>query len=340
MTTKMYQEACASAAQVALQLSLDTDRYEALGAALRGSAPTGIVTIARGSSDHAASYFSYLVMSRTGQLVTSLPMSLMTLYRAPIAHQRMLAVSVSQSGRSPDLYGPMQMFTDAGATTVALVNAAQSPLADAVQWPLALHAGPEESVAATKSYICSLVAAARLAAVWGGYLDLIAGLRNISSALATACSLDWSCALPALRDADRLLVIGRGPGLAIANEAALKFKETCGIQAEAFSGAEVQHGPMALVDTGYIILIFALRGPAQASLLQVARDMRQRGANVLLAAPDDVAERDLTLATADIPDLDPIVAIQSFYLLVEAVSRARGIDPDAPRHLSKITSTL
>jgi glucosamine--fructose-6-phosphate aminotransferase (isomerizing) len=97
---------------------------------------------------------------------------------------------------------------------------------------------------------------------------------------------------------------------------------------------------MALVDTGYIILIFALRGPAQAGLLQLARDMRQRGAKVLLAAPDDVAERDLTLATADTPDLDPIVAIQSFYLLVEAVSRARGIDPDAPRHLSKITSTL
>ena len=340
MKTKMYQEACASAAQVAFQLSMDIDRYEALGVALRASPPAGIVTIARGSSDHAASYFSYLVMSRTGQLVTSLPMSLMTLYRAPIAHQRILAVSVSQSGRSPDLYGPMQMFTDAGATTVALINATQSPLADAVQWPLALHAGPEDGVAATKSYICSLVAAARLAAVWGNHVDLIHGLKNIPAALTAARSLDWSSALPALKDTDRLLVIGRGPGLAIAKEAALKFKETCGIQAEAFSGAEVQHGPMALVDTGYPILIFALRGPAQAGLLQLARDMRQRGAKVLLAAPNDVAERDLTLATADTPDLDPIVAIQSFYLLVEAVSRARGINPDAPRHLSKITATF
>lgn len=340
MTTLMFQEASASAAQVATLLAADADRYEALGAALRASPPSGVVTIARGSSDHAASYFAYLVMSRTGQLVTSLPMSLMTLYRAPMAHQNMLAVSVSQSGRSPDLYGPMQVFTDAGATTVALVNAPHSPLADAVRWVLPLHAGPENSVAATKSYICSLVAAARLAAHWGGHRDLLEGLQTLPAALAAACALDWSAALPVLRDADRLLVIGRGPGLAIANEAALKLKETCAIQAEAFSGAEVQHGPMALVDTGYPMLVFALRGPAQEGLLQLARDMRQRGAKVLLAAPTDIAERDLTLATADTQDLDPIVAIQSFYLLVEAVARARGVNPDAPRHLSKVTSTL
>lgn len=340
MTTLMYQEACASATQVAIQLAANATSYEALGAALRASPPTGVVTIARGSSDHAASYFAYLVMARTGQLVTSLPMSLMTLYRAPMAHKGLLAVSVSQSGRSPDLYGPMQAFAAAGATTVALVNAEQSPLTDAVEWALPLHAGPEKSVAATKSFICSLTAAARLAAVWGEQADLLQGLATLPAALTTACDLDWSAAVPALRTADRLLVIGRGMGLSIANEAALKFKETCGIQAEAFSGAEVQHGPMALVDTGYPMLIFALRGPAQAGLLQLAREMRQRGANVLLAAPADVAERDLTLATTDTPDLDAIVAIQSFYLLVEAVARARGVNPDKPRHLSKVTSTL
>ena len=340
MTSKMYQEARASADQVAIQLAADADRYAALGAALRASPPSGVVTIARGSSDHAAAYFAYLVMSRTGQLVTSLPMSLMTLYRAPMAQQRMLAVSISQSGRSPDLYGPMQAFSDAGATTVALVNAAGSPLGQAVAWALPLHAGPEHSVAATKSYICSLVAAARLAASWGQHLDVLQGLQTLPAALRAACEQDWSAAVPVLQHADRLMVIGRGPGLAIANEAALKFKETCGIQAEAFSGAEVQHGPMALVDTGYPMLVFALRGPAQDGLVQLAREMRQRGAKVLLAAPANIAERDLTLATTDAEDLDPIAAIQSFYLLVEAVARARGVDPDSPRHLSKVTSTL
>jgi glucosamine--fructose-6-phosphate aminotransferase (isomerizing) len=234
----------------------------------------------------------------------------------------------------------MQVFTDAGATTVALVNAEQSPLGDAVTWSPPLHAGPEKCVAATKSYICSWVTTARLAANWGEHVDLLSGLKTLPTALATACELDWIAALPALRDANRLLAIGRGPGLAIANEATHKFKETCGIQTEAFSGAEVQHGPMALVDTGYPMLIFALRGPAQAGLVQLAREMRQRGANVLLAAPNNIAERDLTLDTTDTEDLDPIVAIQSFYLLVESVARARGVNPDEPRHLSKVTSAV
>lgn len=335
----MLDEALAAAGQVALQLAADEDRYAALGAALRAQPPQGAVTIARGSSDHAAAYFAYLVMSRTGRLVTSLPMSLLTLYQAPLARQQLLAVSISQSGRSPDLIEPMQRFRAAGATTVALVNDAASPLAAAVDWALPLHAGPELSVAATKSFICGLVAGARLAAHWGAQADLLQGLQTLPAALEAACQQDWSAAVEPLRTASKLMVIGRGPGLAIAQEAALKFKETCAIQAEAFSSAEVQHGPMALVDDNYPMLVFALRGPAQRSLIELARAMRTRGAQVLLAAPADVPERDLTLATAAQQDLDPITAIQSFYLLVEAVARARGANPDQPRHLSKVTST-
>ena len=339
MSTLMLEEARAAAHCVAQQLAHDEERYAALGAALRAHAPQGTVTIARGSSDHAAAYFAYLVMSRTGQLVTSLPMSLLTLYRAPMAQARLLAVSISQSGRSPDLVESMRAFRSAQATTVALVNDAQSPLADAVDWTLPLWAGPEKSVAATKSFICALVAGARLAAHWGQQHDLLQALTTLPDALRSACAQDWSAAVPLLRPAERLMVIGRGPGLALAQEAALKFKETCTIQAEAFSGAEVKHGPMALVDERYPMLVFALRGPAQASLVALAAEMRTRGAQVLLAAPDDVAERDLTLSTTDHEDLDAITAIQSFYLLAEAVARARGLDPDRPRHLSKVTAT-
>ena len=135
------------------------------------------------------------------------------------------------------------------------------------------------------------------------------------------------------------MVIGRGAGLPVALEAALKLKETCGIQAEAFSAAEVQHGPMSLVGEGYPLLVFALRGPAQASLLELAADMRTRGARVILAAPADIAVRELTLLETDSADLDPIAAIQRFYVHVEALSRARGRDPDAPPNLSKVTRT-
>jgi len=337
--TFMYTEAMASASQVAVQLAADQDRYAALGAALRKRPPHGTVTIARGSSDHAAGYMAYLIMARSGHLVTSLPMSLLTLYQAPLAMDQMLAISISQSGRSPDLVEPMQLLQNAGATTVALVNDTTSPLAQAVGWTLPLHAGPEHSVAATKSFICSLVAGARLAAHWGDNQEFIARLHALPDALHEACQQDWSTAIEPLKNAHKLMVIGRGPGLAIANEAALKFKETCAIQAEAFSGAEVKHGPMALVDEAYPMLVFAPRGPTQNSLVALAAEMRGRGAHVLLAAPANVPSRDLTLASAPHEDLDPITAIQSFYLLVEAVARARGQDPDRPRHLSKVTST-
>jgi len=335
----MLEEALASGRQVAALLAADEARYAALGAALRALPPLGAVTIARGSSDHAAAYFAYLVMSRTGQLVTSLPMSLLTLYKAPLAKQRLLAVSISQSGRSPDLIEPMQVFEAAGATTVALVNDAASPLAQAVDWALPLHAGPEQSVAATKSFICGLVAGARLAAHWGEHQDILEGLQALPAALEEACRQDWSAAIEPLRNVSKLMVIGRGPGLAIAQEAALKFKETCGIQAEAFSGAEVKHGPMALIDEGYPLLIFAPRGPAQAGLLALAEEMRARGAIILLAAPAGTPGANLPLVESTSVELDPISVIQSFYPMVEALSRARGRNPDEPRFLNKATRT-
>ena len=142
-----------------------------------------------------------------------------------------------------------------------------------------------------------------------------------------------------LKDADRLFVIGRGTGLAVAMEAALKFKETCAIQAEAFSGAEVKHGPMALIGEGYPLLIFAPRGPAQVGLLTLAEEMRGRGAKVLLAAPHGTPGSNLPITETLSVDLDPISMIQSFYPMVEALSRVRGFDPDRPQHLAKVTRT-
>jgi glucosamine--fructose-6-phosphate aminotransferase (isomerizing) len=195
-------------------------------------------------------------------------------------------------------------------------------------------------VAATKSFICSMTAGARLVAQWCNDDELQRAIGELPASLERACEQDWSAAVEVLRDAERIMVIGRGTGLSVAQEAALKLKETSGIQAEAFSSAEVKHGPMALVHSGYPMLVFAPRGPAQQDLLALAADMRQRGANVLLAAPEDVPGRQLTLTRTLTPDLDPVAAIQSFYLMAEALARARGCDPDQPRHLQKVTSTL
>jgi glucosamine--fructose-6-phosphate aminotransferase (isomerizing) len=339
LNSRMLNEAREAPAAVARALAADREALAALGQALRADPPSAVLTVARGSSDHAAHFMAYLVMARLGRLVTSLPMSLVTLYSSRLQCQGLLSVAFSQSGQSPDLVAPQRFFRAGGARTVAVVNDPRSPLAESAQWVLPLHAGAETSVAATKSYIAQLVAGARVVAQWQGDAALQRAIEALPEALEEAARADWSPLVDALVDADRLFVIGRGLGLAVAMEAALKFKEVCGIQAEAFSGAEVRHGPMALIDEGYPLLVFAPRGPAQAGLLALADEMRGRGARVLVAAPAGTPGAELPLIAAANEDLDPITAVQSFYPGVEALARARGLDPDAPRHLSKVTRT-
>ena len=341
----MREEALAAPSCVARLLEQDASVYAALAQHLRQRPADALLTLARGSSDHAAQHLAYLVMARLGRLVTSLPMSLFTLYGARLATPALQGLAFSQSGQSPDLVEPLQALRAVGAGTVAVVNDTSSPLAQAARFVLPLHAGPERSVAATKSYIAQLVAGARLVAAWQQDAVLAAAVAALPEALAQAALLDWAEAVPRLQAVQQLFVIGRGPGLAVAQEAALKFKETCGVQAEAYSGAEVQHGPMALVGPGWPVLVLAPRGPAQAGLLALAEQLHARGAAVMLALP--AVQRaavpqglfTLPLATAGHEDLDAITTVQSFYLMVEALSRARGRDPDAPPYLAKVTRT-
>ena len=339
LSSKMLEEALSAGECVSRQLSQDVDRYAELGRKLRSTNFNTALTIARGSSDHAANYCAYLIMARLGRVVASLPMSLLTLYKSPLVTRDTLTIAISQSGQSPDVVEPTRYFRDGGATTVALVNDIDSPLAHAAEWAMPLHAGKELSVAATKSFITSLVASARLVAHWQNDPELKTGLDELPEALALGAKADWSAALDVLAPAHNIMVVGRGISFPVALESALKFKETSSLQAEAFSGAEIKHGPMALIEEGYPLLIFATRGPTQAGLVQLAGEMRQRGAKVLLAAPVDVAERDLTLPVASTPDLDPIVAVQAFYVMAAQLAEARGMDPDRPRHLSKVTKT-
>ncbi len=335
----MLKEALSAANAVAEQRVLADQQLAILARQLKENAPTLGLTVARGSSDHAANYFAYLVMRRLGVPVVSLPMSLVTLHNAPLAVTGQLAVGISQSGQSPDLVDTMAALRHAGAATVAFVNVVESPLAKTCGWVVPLCAGVERSVAATKSYIAALSAVARLVAHWERDVRLLEALAHLPDRLTKAAAVDGSKGVEVLAKADKAMVVGRGLGFAVALEAALKLKETCAIQAEAFSGAEIKHGPMALVDEGYPLLIFALRGPEQVGLIELARFMRDRGARVVLAAPADVAERDVTLAVADDEVLDPILAIQTFYIIAAKVAEARGLNPDVPRHLSKVTIT-
>ncbi len=335
----MRTEALEIPAACARLLAADAALYAQLAQRFQASPPAQWLTVARGSSDHAASHLAFLAMTRLALPVASVPMSVFTLHQARWALQGAWAVALSQSGRSPDLVETLGALRRAGAWSVALVNDEGSPLAAAADTLLALHAGPERAVAATKSFVNQLVAGVRLVAALAQDPNLHQALAALPAALDKAQSCDWSAALAVLRDADRLYVIGRGTGLALAHEMALKFKELCGLQAEAHSAAELRHGPMALVQPGYPVIVLAPHGPAQEGLLNLAQDLRQRGAQVLLAAPTAPNGAQLQAADGGHEALHTLTLAQSAYLMIESLARARGLDPDQPRHLSKVTIT-
>ncbi len=334
--TLMEQEAGEAATAVAAMLAANREAFAAIGRRLRASPPAAVVTCARGSSDHAATYAKYLIETMTGTPTASAALSIASLYDAPAVAGNRLCLAVSQSGKSPDLLAAVEQQREAGAFVVALVNADGSPLAGLADVVIPLSAGVERSVAATKSYIASLAAIAALVAAWAEDGALDAALTALPGRLTEAFALDWSPAVTAFRDATNLFVLGRGYGLGAAQEAALKFKETSGLHAESFSSAEVRHGPMAIVGDAFHVLAFGGTDRAAAGVRDVADEFRGRGATVLLADPEG---GDLPAMAAH-PAIEPILMIQSFYRMASALALARGHNPDSPPHLNKVTETL
>ena len=335
--TFMFREAAEAAAAVARLLDANRPAVASLAAELRADPPRAVVTCARGSSDHAATYAKYLIETGAGVLTASAAMSVSSVYEARQDLEGVLFLAISQSGRSPDLLAAARAARDAGARIVALVNDETAPLAGLAHVTLPLHAGPERSVAATKSFITALAAIAQLVAGWTRDAVLEQALDALPAQLAEAWALDWTCAVPHLLHAQSLYVLGRGVGFATAQEAALKFKETCGLHAEGFSAAEVLHGPMALVDKSFPVLMFAQGDATEESVAGLADQLRTRGAQVLLAG---AARPGALPSVVAHPTLQPLLLIQSFYRLANALSLARGLDPDNPPHLRKVTETV
>jgi glucosamine--fructose-6-phosphate aminotransferase (isomerizing) len=233
----------------------------------------------------------------------------------------------------------MAMARATGAITVALVNAADSPLAHAAEIVLPLAAGPELSVAATKSFVASLAALMQLVAAWSGDAAMQLADTRLPERLNAAARLDWSEALAPLTRASSAVVLGRGPTLAIAREVALKLKETCELHAEAFSAAEFRHGPIALVGPAYPVVLLRPTDEAAAGLSALVDDLRHKGACVLVAEPGKPQAGRLAALAPDHPDADAICLIQSFYAFLVSLAARRGTNVDHPRHLQKVTRT-
>jgi glucosamine--fructose-6-phosphate aminotransferase (isomerizing) len=309
-----------------------------LGGQLRDLSPRYALAAGRGSSDAAAYLAKYLFEMRLGVPTVSAAPSVWSIYGRKLNLERALLLAISQSGRSPDLVDFCRNATGPDVLRVGLVNDEASPLAGVVDVCLPLLAGPETSVAATKSCIAAMTLALGLTAHWRNDPGMIAAFERSPDVLADALMQDWAGAEVFFDGEGPIYVIGRGPGLAIAAEAALKLKETNGLHAESVSAAEIRHGPFALAGPDLRIIVFAQRDEASDGLMQVATDLEQRGSRVLLISSDASRTRASVRPDAE-PILELLAMLQRFYLLANTAALRRGRSPDKPPLLTKITET-
>jgi glucosamine--fructose-6-phosphate aminotransferase (isomerizing) len=338
--TLMFAEAADSGPIVGAQLAANAAVVAEAAQRLRAHPPTAALICGRGSSDNAGVFARYLIETEVGVLTSPMPLAVSSVYGRTPNIPGGLCLAVSQSGKSPDLVAAAAAAKAGGAFVIALVNVEGSPLAQVADLTIPLRAGPELSVAATKSFIASLSAIAHLVAEWSGDADLSTALNHLPQQLDAAWAQDWSPALPVLTTASSLYVVGRGVGFGVAREAALKLKETCGLHAEAFSTAEVRHGPMALVKTGFPVLLLPQSDATRDDAEDLAADFARRGAQVFFAGATTTSGVTSLPTTPSHPWLEPILLIQSFYRLAATLSTARGFDPDRPPYLHKVTETV
>jgi glutamine---fructose-6-phosphate transaminase (isomerizing) len=309
-----------------------------LGGRLRALSPRLILAAGRGSSDAAALLAKYVFEIRLGLPTVSVAPSVHSIYGARLQLEKSLVLAISQSGRSPDLVEFCRAATGKDLLRVAMVNDVASPLTTAVDVTLPLMAGPETSVAATKSCVAAMTLVLGLVGHWRPESGMAAAFGRAAEVLERALAADWSSADGFLDGDGPVYVVGRGPGLAIAAEAALKLKETSGLHAESISAAEIRHGPYALAGPSLRAIIFAQRDAAFPGLKTLAADLTQQGASVLLVSPD-VALPGVHSPADDEPVLELVAMLARFYLFANTAALRRGRSPDRPPMLSKITET-
>lgn len=302
--------------------------------------PGLVVTVARGSSDHAAGYLKYAIELLAGIPVASVGPSIASVYGRALRMKGAACIGISQSGQSPDIVAMMRAARDGGARAVAITNDAASPMATAANHTLALHAGPEQSVAATKTFVLSVLAGLSLLAHWQGDAALQAALDRFPEDADRALALDWSALSARLARADRAFVLGRGPAFAIAAETSLKLKETSGLHAEAYSAAEVLHGPSAIVQAQFPVLALGVQDAALPQVEATAARLAAQGADVFLTGGRAEGATPLASLEGLHPLVAPLLLAVTFYATVEGLARRRGFDPDTPPYLRKVTETL
>jgi glucosamine--fructose-6-phosphate aminotransferase (isomerizing) len=321
-------------------LSQRRDRVAELGAELRGFDPAFITTVARGSSDHAATFLKYAIELGAGVPVASVGPGIASVYHAKLKLEESVCLGISQSGQSPDIVEMVRSATGSGAMSIAITNDDASPLAGVSGATLPICAGAEKSVAATKTFVNSALAGLALLAHWKQDQALLNALETLPDRLEEAGKTVWPDLHDYMENRNSLLVLGRGPAFAMANEAALKFKETCRIHAESYSSAEVLHGPVSIIGAHYPVLVFAGADAAEAAVVSVADRLAAQGAEIFITSDIARKARPLEFVRTGHPLTQPLALIVTFYAFVEGLAVARGGNPDTPRYLKKVTETI
>ncbi|WP_153914120.1 glucosamine-6-phosphate deaminase NagB-II [Shewanella sp. TC10] len=329
--TIMELEARSAPQKIAEQLAANAGLTKELGEKLRAFKPKFVMIVGRGSSDHAGVFAKYLFEIEVGIPTFAAAPSVASVYGKSLQLEGGLVIVISQSGRSPDILAQARMAKSAGAFCVALVNDETAPIKDIVDVVLPLRAGEEKAVAATKSYLATLSAIVQLTAEWTQSESLAAAVDSMPSALQTAVDSEPQLTPESLEGVNNLVVLGRGLGYAVTKEIALKMKEVCSIHAESFSSAEFLHGPVTLVEKKLAIVDACINDESFESHVEQIDNVTQRGADLV----------HLNQTSTEIhPRVAPLALLQRFYIDVAAVAVARGIDPDQPEGLKKVTQTL
>lgn len=330
---------------IARLLERETENARQLADSLRDKF-NYVVIAARGTSDNGARYAKYLFGAYNQLQVALATPSLFTLYqRAPHMHQA-LVIGVSQSGQSPDIVGVVAEGRRQGCPTLAITNAVQSPLAQAAEHVIPLHAGDEQAVAASKTYTSSLAALALFSALLAGDQERLAQLRAMPERVSHTLS-GLTSILPRIeryRYINHCAVIGRGYNYATAFEIALKVKELTRVVAEPYSSADFRHGPIAMIQDGFPVIMVVPSGAVTRDLSALVDELEQLRAEQLIISDDRALLERAHLALpipASVPEwLTPLVAVLPGQLFGLALAKVKGLNPDQPLGLRKVTETL
>jgi len=333
---KVLEEACSIAERIAIFNQKDDNPYHLIAKNISDKKIKHIVTVARGTSDCVALYASYLFAKTLGLTTYSLPPSIITLENSHFDFSNTLVLVISQSGLSKDLIMCEQASRKMGAETMILTNNVNSPIVNNANYFFHINAGEEESVAATKTFALSLLNIIKLIAVVSDNKKIIDNIFQLPDHISKESKDSWD---PELIDKNvsNGFIISRGLGYALSTEISIKFKELCQEQIEPFSSAEVMHGPKSLIENSFKLFTLSLNDSSGSSVLKDTKKLMKITNKVYSITYQSNAS--LNYSSMNHPELDSIIIMSKFYPWIIKYSMYKGLNPDNPRYLTKVTQT-